>query len=43
MALLHDTKRTASIITEEETDLIVLDRKSFQKYINVNVIFLFIK
>jgi len=32
MALLHDTKRTASIMTEEigeNTDLIVLDRKSF--------------
>ena len=35
MALLHDSKRTATVITQENTELIVLDRKSFQRYIGV--------
>ena len=36
LALLYDAKRSASIITLEKTDLIVLDRLSFQKYITVH-------
>ena len=38
LALLYDSVRSATIVTEEQTDLIVLDKESFRKHIKVKKI-----
>ena len=35
LALLYDSVRSATIVTDEQTDLIVLDKESFRKHIKV--------
>jgi CRP-like cAMP-binding protein len=37
LALIYDTARTATIITNCDTDLIVLSREVFQRYIKVTI------
>lgn len=36
LALLYDSVRSATIVTDENTELIVLDKESFRKHIRVS-------
>lgn len=37
LALLYDSVRSATIVTDETTDLIILDKESFRKHIRVKI------
>ena len=36
LALLYDSVRSATIVTDETTELIILDKESFRKHIRVS-------